>query len=293
MRSLTERLVELLQENESNMIRMSILLLRYLLLDNGAPIPTPIALELAEELLPLFDHDDIQVQLSSMCFFHEMLDLLTKDGRKALKSHVRQCLVPLSFHCHDENQIVAEASRKTLHSAARFLKRRDFQQMLQVDQTWRFGEGLGCAARGGRGRAQAAPGPGAEPAPTLPSCRSLQLAEDRSRAAEHLRQALRYLESPQEPLREAAVRFMGMAGRHLRGNIEDLQVICEALEEMAYDSSPAVRKLATEAGFVLRAVQRAPYPTWRKLRDQFCSAWKKRPRLCHGALLCCWSSVER
>ncbi|RLV64464.1 hypothetical protein DV515_00017465 [Chloebia gouldiae] len=60
----------------------------------------------------------------------------------------------------------------------------------------------GCAGRGGRGGAQGEPGPGAEPAPTLPSCRSLQLAEDSSRAAEYLRRALPYLESPQEPLHQ-------------------------------------------------------------------------------------------
>ncbi|XP_064594294.1 uncharacterized protein LOC135461219 [Zonotrichia leucophrys gambelii] len=225
MRGLTERLVELLQENESNVIRMTILLLRYLLLDNGAPIPTPIALQLAEALLPLFDHDDSQVQLSSMCVFQEMLELVTEDGRKALKCHVRQSLVPLSFHCHDGNKIVAE------------------------------------------------------------------LAQDRSRAAEQLRQALRYLRSPQESLRAAAIRFMGMAGRHLRGQQQELQLICTALEEMACDSSPAIRNLSAEAGFVLRAVQRAPYSTWRKLQDEFRSAWKKRPRLCHRALLFCWNSV--
>ncbi|XP_064256923.1 uncharacterized protein LOC135287562 [Passer domesticus] len=142
MWSLTESLVELLQEKESDMIRMTILLLRYLFLDNGAPIPSSLALQLAEALLPLFDRDDSQVQLSSMTLFQEMLELLMEDGKKALKSHVFQSLLPLSFHCHDENQIVAEASRETLHSSARFLKRRDIEQMLQVDQTWRFGEAL-------------------------------------------------------------------------------------------------------------------------------------------------------
>ncbi|RLV63062.1 hypothetical protein DV515_00018657, partial [Chloebia gouldiae] len=60
----------------------------------------------------------------------------------------------------------------------------------------------GCAGRGGQGGAQG-------PAPTLPSCCSLQLADDSSRVAEYLRRALPYLESPQEPLREAALRFMG------------------------------------------------------------------------------------
>ncbi|XP_023803492.1 centrosome-associated protein CEP250-like, partial [Cyanistes caeruleus] len=68
------------------------------------------------------------------------------------------------------------ASRETLLCSARFLKRKDLQQMLRVDQTWRFGEGL--------------------------------LAQDRSRAAEHLHRALMYLDSPQESLRAAAIRFI-------------------------------------------------------------------------------------
>ena len=62
------------------------------------------------------------------------------------------------------------------------------------------------------GWAQAVPGKGPEPALTLPGPRSLQLAKDRSRAAEHLRQVLPYLRSPQEPLREAAIRFIGEPG---------------------------------------------------------------------------------
>ncbi|XP_053803241.1 uncharacterized protein LOC128790489 isoform X1 [Vidua chalybeata] len=260
MWSLTENLVELLEENDSDMVWMTTVLLRYLFLHNRAPIPSPMALQLAEALLPLFDNDDSLVQLCSMSVFQNMLELLMEEGRKALKSPVRQSLLPLSFHCHDENQHVAEASRETLYSSARFLKRRDIEQMLQVDQTWRFGEGL--------------------------------LAEDRSRAAEHLRRALPYLQSPQEPLREAAVRFMGMAGRSLRGQQGELQLICNALEEMVNDSSPAIRNMAIETGFVIRAMQRAPYSTFRRLRDQFRSAWKRWPRLCSPTFLCCWIPVE-
>ncbi|XP_050842910.1 uncharacterized protein LOC108963754 [Serinus canaria] len=237
MGSLTESLVELLEENDSDMVRMTILLLRYLLLDNGAPIPTPIALQLAEALLPLFDCDDSQVQLSSMCVFQEMLDLLMQEGRKALKSHVCQSLLPLYFHCHDENQLVAEASREMLHSSARFLKRRDLDQVLQVDQTWRFGESL--------------------------------LAEDRSRAAEHLRRALRYLQSPQEPLREAAIRFMGMAGQHLRGKKEELQLICSALEHLTEDISSVMSDMAYQTLCVLQALQSERYTLFQRLQDQF------------------------
>ncbi|XP_048151739.1 maestro heat-like repeat-containing protein family member 7 [Corvus hawaiiensis] len=198
MWSLTESLVELLQEDDSDVVGMTVAVLSYLFLYSGAPIPSPIALQLAEALLPLFDNaraqvglerpmrrsvflpfiqDDSQVRLRSMFVFQEMMPLLTAKGKKALKSHVRQSLLPLSFHCHDEDWHVANASRETLRCAASFLKRRDLERMLDVDQTWRFGEGL--------------------------------LAEDRSRAAEHSRRALPYLRSPQESLRQAAIRFIG------------------------------------------------------------------------------------
>ncbi|XP_056371325.1 uncharacterized protein LOC130266022 [Oenanthe melanoleuca] len=247
MWSLHARLVELLRENDSDVVRMSIVLLSCLFPYSGTMIETPLALQLAEALLPLFDNDDSQVKLCSMFIFREMMDFSSQRIKMALKSHVQQSLLPLSFHCHDENQRVAEVSRATLHSSARFLKRRDLQEMLQVDQTWSVGVHL--------------------------------LAEDRSRAAEHLRQALPYLQSPQEPLRVAAVRFMGMAGQCLRGQQEELQIICEALEDMADDASFAVRSLAIQTSHVLRAVERPPISMFQRLRDQLCRAWETRPHL--------------
>ncbi|XP_064257048.1 uncharacterized protein LOC135287760 [Passer domesticus] len=138
MWSLTESLVELLEENDSDVIRMTILLLRYLFLDNGTPIPSSLALQLAEVLLPLFDRDDSQVQLSSMMVFQEMLELLTEDG----KSPVHHSLLPLYFHCHDENQIVAECSRETLLCAAKFLKRRDIKKLVKEEKLWKFSKCL-------------------------------------------------------------------------------------------------------------------------------------------------------
>ncbi|XP_031949814.1 uncharacterized protein LOC116436651, partial [Corvus moneduloides] len=88
-------------------VGMTVAVLSYLFLYSGAPIPSPIALQLAEALLPLFDNDDSQVRLRSMFVFQEMMALLTAREKKALKSHVRQSLLPLSFHCHDEDWHVA------------------------------------------------------------------------------------------------------------------------------------------------------------------------------------------
>ncbi|XP_068888236.1 maestro heat-like repeat-containing protein family member 6 [Aphelocoma coerulescens] len=258
MWSLSESLVERLQEDDSNMVGMTIVVLGYLFLHSGAPIPSPIALQLAEALLPLFDNDDSQVRLRSTCIFQEMMGLLTAEGKKALKSHVRQSLLPLSFHCHDEDGHVADASREALHCAASFLKRRDLERVLDVDQTWRFDEGL--------------------------------LAGDRSRAAEHLRRALPYLRSPQESLRQAAVGFIGIAGRHLRGQQEELQLLYEALEDASRDISPAVSSLARQTAYVLRALERAPRSIFQMLRDRLRRACRTRPRLSGRGWLQCWSS---
>ncbi|XP_071311443.1 maestro heat-like repeat-containing protein family member 7 [Agelaius tricolor] len=267
MWSLHERLVELLQENDSKMLRMTMVLLSRLFLCNGAPLASPLALQLAGALLPLFDNDDSQVQACSMFIFREILYFSPEEEKKALKSYVHQSLLPLLFHCHDENQHVADVSaalqdsRETLHSSATFLHRKDLQHMLQLGQTWKFSEGL--------------------------------LAEDRSRAAEHVRQALRYLESPQKPLREAAIRFMGMAGRRLRGQQQELQLICRALECLTKDRSSAVSALALETLHVLLAIQSGRYSTMQRLQDQLRRAWRTRPRLSGlGCLLCRMTEEE-
>ncbi|XP_005057056.1 PREDICTED: uncharacterized protein LOC101808290 [Ficedula albicollis] len=139
MWGLHARLVELLREKDSDVVRMSIVLLSSLFPYNGTTISTPLALQLADMLLPLFDNDDSQVQLSSMFIFRELTVFSAERIQTALKSHVRQSLLPLSFHCHDENQRVAEDSRATLRSSARYLQRKDLQEMLQEEQTWSSG----------------------------------------------------------------------------------------------------------------------------------------------------------
>ncbi|KAL9822831.1 uncharacterized protein GJ701_016139 [Geothlypis trichas] len=139
-----------------------------------------------------------------------------------------QVLCP-GLRCHLWVSAALQASRETLLSAVSFLKRKDLKQLLQTDQMWRFAECL--------------------------------LAEDRSRAAEHLRLALPYLQSAQEPLREAAVRFM-------------------AFQDMTDDTSPAVSCLALQALYILLAVQSIPSSRLQKMRDRLRRLWKSRPFLC-------------
>ncbi|XP_063265914.1 uncharacterized protein LOC134557152 [Prinia subflava] len=123
-----------------------------------------------------------------------------------------------------------------------------------------------CSARtrpcgqGKQRRAPRAPTQGPQPAPTLPLCRSLQLAEHRSRVPDHLHLAVSYVSSPQEPLREAAVRFIGMAGRYLtqQQQHQELHIIWRALQDMAQDPSPAISCLALQTFHILSAVHNIP-----------------------------------
>ncbi|XP_027563310.1 maestro heat-like repeat-containing protein family member 7, partial [Neopelma chrysocephalum] len=108
MRSLTQSLVQLLWDADGELVRMSVTVLGFLLSDKDIRLSSPTALQLAEALQPLFDDADSSVQLSSILLFRGLMTMVEKEGKKPLKPHVRQSLLPLFFHCHDENQRVAE-----------------------------------------------------------------------------------------------------------------------------------------------------------------------------------------
>ncbi|CAN8175592.1 unnamed protein product [Coccothraustes coccothraustes] len=174
---LTQRLVRLLRDEDGEIVKIKVMVLSFIILDKDTPIPSLIAVQLAEALPPLFDHNNSQVQQLSILLFQTLLTLPLEKKIKALKTKVLHSLLPLFFHCHDENRRVAQASRETLHSLVKFLKRKDLEKLVTKEKLWIFANCL--------------------------------LAEDRSSVAEHLRQALPYLQSPQESLRVEAIRFIG------------------------------------------------------------------------------------
>ncbi|XP_016160749.1 PREDICTED: maestro heat-like repeat-containing protein family member 6 [Ficedula albicollis] len=180
MCSLSQNLLELLGDADGELVGMTLCVFINALQDKDVLISSTTSLKLAEALLMLFDNDNSHVQVLSLDLFFKMMQLVVDEGKKLLMKILSQSLLPLFLHCHEENEHVAKASREVLHCAVGFLKKTDLQQALDTENLWNFAECL--------------------------------LAEDRSRAAEHLRQALPYLDSPQEPLREAAVRFMGEPG---------------------------------------------------------------------------------
>ncbi|XP_051628178.1 maestro heat-like repeat-containing protein family member 6 [Manacus candei] len=212
--SLSEPLLELLRDGDGELVRMTLSVFRNVLQDEedrkGLSSTAP---RLTEALRPVFDNDNSHVQLLSIRLFREVMEVLAEEGTEPWEMQVRQSLVPLFFRWHDENQRVAEAAREALLWATSFLHRKDLEQLLKTEQPFRFCDYL--------------------------------MEKDRSRRGEHLQQALPYLQSPQEPLREAAVRFMGVAGWHMREWQQDLWPILKGLTAMSDDDCPSVSNIRT------------------------------------------------
>ncbi|XP_071418236.1 maestro heat-like repeat-containing protein family member 7 [Pithys albifrons albifrons] len=221
MRSLTQSLLELLGDADGELVAMTLSVFINEVQDRDIKITIPTALQMAPALQPLFDNDNTHVQQLSIHLFLKVMELVVDEGKKALKTYVNHSLLPLFFHGHDKNRAVAEASREALLCAATFLSRRDLVKTLKTEEPLRFSKCL--------------------------------LARDRRRAAESLRQALAYLESPQEPLREAALRFIEVAAEHIRGQQEELQLICEALQAMRKDDCPSHTSVMLQNLFDQRA----------------------------------------
>ncbi|XP_032549741.1 maestro heat-like repeat-containing protein family member 6 isoform X1 [Chiroxiphia lanceolata] len=260
MWSLTQSLMDVLWDTDGDLVWATLTVFINEVQDRDIRISTPTALQLAEMLQPLFGHDNIHVQVLSIYLFRKVMELGVEESKQPLKTRVTYSLLPLFFHWHNENQDVAEASRGALLRAAGLLKRKDLVKLLKTEQPWRFSECL--------------------------------LEKERGRVAEYLRQALSYLESPQEPLREAALKFIGMAGRYLRGQPEELQDIIETLQGLRNDTSPAISSLALQSCKEIEAAQRAASPQLQQLPDWLCGACRSCPALRGSFWLCCQSSGE-
>ncbi|XP_077038796.1 uncharacterized protein LOC143694681 [Agelaius phoeniceus] len=174
MYSLTESLGKLLWDRDEDIVEMSLVVLSFLPLQKDLAIASPMALQLAEALWHLFDNDKSLVRLLSIGLFQDVITLVVAKGEKALKKHVSQSLLPLFFHCHNENGRVAQrfrkflriqrretstsaaegpaqpdsgltqfqASRETLIRVAEFLKRRKLVQLLKKQPPLRVDECL-------------------------------------------------------------------------------------------------------------------------------------------------------
>ncbi|POI21556.1 hypothetical protein CIB84_014699, partial [Bambusicola thoracicus] len=82
----------------------------------------PIAVELAEKLLPLFSHVSSEVREGSIRLFKDVMEAVVWWQKRNMRKTVRRGLLPLLFQMSDETRSVAEASGEALVCCAKFLK---------------------------------------------------------------------------------------------------------------------------------------------------------------------------
>ncbi|XP_071670525.1 maestro heat-like repeat-containing protein family member 7 isoform X2 [Patagioenas fasciata] len=200
---------------------------------------SPIAVVLAKLLLPFFDDELSQLRKFSISLFRDLMKMVVENDKRKMKNTVQLGLLPLFFHMSDQVQSVAKVAREALLDAAELLKWKQLGHLVQTQQTWRTGESL--------------------------------LERDRSRAQELLRQSLPYLRDPQASLQEAALRFIGLAVRHLRDpSKESLSEICRAIQPLEEETDPSISSLATQTIVTV------------------CSSWKRPRSRWSLRALCCW-----
>ncbi|XP_033927996.1 maestro heat-like repeat-containing protein family member 7 [Melopsittacus undulatus] len=183
---------------------------------------SPIAVGLVQDLRPFFDAGCERLRALSIrlvCFLLEMM--LGCDWRR-IRSKTWDLLLPVFFHLNDKSHSVVKASRKALLAVATLLGWEDLQHLLETKQMWRVME---CLVKRSRKRMQAC-----------------------------LHHSLQYLRDAQVPLREAAVRFIGLAARPLRGESSGtLEEICRALEMLMEEADPELRSLTAQTLLILRS----------------------------------------
>ncbi|XP_069633945.1 maestro heat-like repeat family member 5 isoform X1 [Haliaeetus albicilla] len=156
---------------------------------------SPTALQLVDKLPPLFDDQSSQLRELSICLFKDAMQTVVGNDKQQMRKNVRRSLLPLFFHMSDQTESVAKASQEALLVAAKLLKWKRLKHLTRTQQTGRIGECL--------------------------------LVQDRSRVEEYLSQSLPYLKDAQVTLREAALKFIGLAARHLGDESEEkLSEIC-------------------------------------------------------------------
>ncbi|XP_071437659.1 LOW QUALITY PROTEIN: maestro heat-like repeat-containing protein family member 7, partial [Pithys albifrons albifrons] len=168
--NLAESLREALRDADRDIVGMTLFVFINVLQSKAIQISSPTALKLAEAIWPLLDHEFSPVQQLSMVLFTGVMEVVEGAGKNILEPQVCLSLLPLYFHWHNKNKRVTKASQKALLRAATFLKRRDLEHLVTMEQPWRLSKCL--------------------------------LQKEQSRAAEYVRQALPYLQSRQEAQRE-------------------------------------------------------------------------------------------
>ncbi|CAM5130223.1 unnamed protein product [Natator depressus] len=217
--------VERLHEAHRDIISNAIAVLRDILAGMDRQSASPMAVQVAEKLLPFFHDESSKLRVLSIALFKHLLELVRGPSRRKMKEHVIRSLVPLLLLLHDERPNVSQVCWDTLRSALEFLRWSQLGTLIQKKELWR---GCDCLVACYKGRAET-----------------------------FLCQAMAFLEDPQDPIREAAIRFLGLTARQLdHQSQEKLEAICNVLKGLQQDSKSSVRCLALQTMLILNACKK-------------------------------------
>ncbi|XP_071886066.1 uncharacterized protein [Anas platyrhynchos] len=170
-------ILEALQDTNTDVVLKALLVLKNVMAHVERRKASGPALQLAEKLLPFFDHESSHMREHSICLFQTVVEAVLRQRKKEMKRTVHRSLLPLYFHMRDQSESVAKASGEALAVTAEFLRCKELKRLAQTEQTWRIGECL--------------------------------LQQDRGRVEEYLQQSQPYLHATQTLVRLEAVRFIG------------------------------------------------------------------------------------
>ncbi|CAM4671238.1 unnamed protein product [Lepidochelys olivacea] len=218
-------IVEQLHGADRDIISNVITVLRDILAGMDRESASPVAVRVAEKLLPFFHDESSKLRVLSITLFKHLLELVRGPSRRKMKEHVLRSLVPLLLLLHDERPNVSQVCWDTLRSALEFLRWSQLSALLQKKELWR-----GCDC--------------------LVACY-------KERAETFLCQTMAFVENPQAPIREAAIRFLGLTARQLdQQSQEKLEAICNVLKGFQQDSKSSVRCLALQTMLILKACKK-------------------------------------
>ncbi|OXB55746.1 hypothetical protein ASZ78_004229 [Callipepla squamata] len=147
------------------------------------------ALELSENLLPLFNHVSSEVRECSIHLFKDLMEAVVLWHWGNMKENVRRGLLPLLFRLSDETPSVAQASREALVACAKFLKWKKLKHRAREENK----EGI----------------------------MKCLMQQGRKTAERYLWQSLPYLRDSQSSVRCEAVKLIGLAVQHCRDQSEE------------------------------------------------------------------------
>ncbi|XP_066840887.1 maestro heat-like repeat-containing protein family member 7 isoform X2 [Anser cygnoides] len=140
-------ILEALQDTNADVVLKALLVLRNVMARVERREAGRTALQLAEKLLPLFDHESSQVREHSICLFQAVTEAVLRQRKRALKRTVHSSLLPLYFRMRDQSESVAKLQQdggrveEYLQQSQPYLQ--DSQTVLRLEAV-RF---IGLAAR--------------------------------------------------------------------------------------------------------------------------------------------------